>query len=155
MNSATAPRTTLTTDNDYKLLGPAQRYTRAFCTDEEIEIASHIRDFVDRELMPHRHNLEGGWHRDGDLAKHTLHRLYAQLTDLGVTKTILPEKFGGLAYSPVVRQMINEELSRADIGLATMVGKIHWIISVMAAAGREDLLSEFAPRIVGEDSWTA
>ena len=142
-------------DDHYPLLEPERKYTQAFCTAEEITIAGHIREFVNRELMPHRHALEGGWHRDETLAKETLHRLYAKLVDLGVTRTNLPEKFGGLAYSPVVRQMINEELSRADIGLATKVGKIHWIVSVMVAAGREDLLQEFAPRIVGEDSWTA
>lgn len=154
MNSPTATPADTGTDF-YPLLEPAQKYTRAFCTEEEVAIAAHIRDFVTRELMPHRHALEGGWHRDEALAKDTLHRLYAKLVDLGVTRTNLPEKFGGLAWSPVVRQMINEELSRADIGLATMVGKIHWIVSVMAAAGREDLLEEFAPRIVGSESWTA
>lgn len=150
-----SPLPTTTSEVDYRLLDPAQKYTRAFCTDEEVQIAEHIRHFVNREIMPYRHDLEGGWHRDEKIAKETLHRLYAKLVDLGVTKTNLPEKFGGLAYSPVVRQMINEELSRADIGLATKVGKIHWIVSVMTAAGREDLLEEFAPKIVGAESWTA
>lgn len=139
----------------YRLLEPAQKYTRAFCTDDEIVIAETIRSFVNRELMPYRHDLEGGWHRDEKLAKETVHRLYAKLVDLGVTRTNLPEAYGGLAYTPVVRQMINEELSRADIGLATKVGKIHWIVSCMAAAKRDDLLKEFAPRIVGGESWTA
>ncbi len=134
MNAVPNPITATPIQDQYRLLEPAQKYTRAFCTDEEIAIAEHIRAFVNKELMPYRHDLEGGWHRDEKLAKETLHRLYAKLVDLGVTKTNLPEKFGGLAYSPVIRQMINEELSRADIGLATMVGKIHWIVSVMAAA---------------------
>lgn len=139
----------------YRLLEPAQKYTRAFCSAEEVNIAQTMRDFVTKELMPCRHDLEGGWHRDEKLAKATLHRLYAKLVELGVTRTNLPEIYGGLAYSPVVRQMINEELSRADIGLATMVGKIHWIVSCMVAAKRDDLLREFAPRIVGGESWTA
>jgi len=139
----------------YRLLSPRQKYNLAFCTEEEIEIAEHFRAFVERELMPHRHDLEGGWHRDPVLAKKTIHRLYAKLCDFGVTKAILPAKFGGLGYRPVVRQMINEELSRADIGLATKVGKLHWAVSVMLAAGREDLIEEFAPRIAGNEVWTA
>ena len=37
----------------------------------------------------------------------------------------------------------------------TKVGKIHWIVSCMVAAKRDDLLKEFAPRIAGSESWTA
>lgn len=141
--------------SDYLLLSGRQKYTQAFCTPEEIEMADSIRKFVNKEVMPHRHDLEGGWHRDQELALSTLHRLYRRCVDLGLTSSNLPEKYGGTGLSPVVRQMINEELSRADIGLATMVGKIHWIVSFMSAAGRDDLLAEFAPRITGEHSWTA
>lgn len=139
----------------YRLLTPRQKYNLAFCSEEEVGIAEHFRDFVDRELMPYRHDLEGGWHRDEKIAKTTLHRLYAKLVDFGVTKAILPTRFGGLGYTPIVRQMINEELSRADIGLATKVGKLHWAVSVMLAAGRDDLIEEFAPRIAGDEVWTA
>ena len=139
----------------YRMLEPAFKYNRAFCTEQEIGVAEQMRDFVNAELMPRRHDLEGGWQRDGALARRTLHELYAKLVARGLTRTNLPEKFGGLAYAPVVRQMVNEELSRADIGLATMVGKIHWVVSVMVAAGRDDLLEELAPRIVGAESWTA
>lgn len=139
----------------YRMLQPRFKYTRVFCGEEEIELAERIRQFVDQEVMPHRHDLEGGWHHDEQLALQTLHRLYARLVDLGVTKSNLPEKYGGLGLSPVVRQMINEELARGDIGLATMVGKIHWIVSFMLAAKRDDLLQEFVPRIVSQESWTA
>lgn len=139
----------------YRLLQPQQKYNLAFCTPEEIAIAERYRDFVNAELMPYRQDLEGGWHRDPKLAKDTLHRLYKKLIDFGVGKAILPERHGGLGYSPVVRQMINEELSRADIGLATKVGKLHWAVSIMLAAGRDDLLEEFRPKLTGADAWTA
>jgi len=139
----------------YRLLEARQKYNLAYCSEDEIGIAEHFREFVDAELMPHRHAIEGGWHRDPKLAKETIHRLYAKLHDFGVTKAILPAKHGGPGLSPVVRQMINEELSRADIGLATKVGKLHWAVSVMVAAGRDDLLEEFAPKITGLDAWTA
>ena len=141
--------------NYYKLLDPKYKYVKAFCTDEEIAMAETVRQFVNKELMPKRHDLEGGWHREEKLALATQHELYAKLVDLGLTKSNLPSSYGGLGLSPVVRQMINEELSRADIGLATMVGKIHWIVSFMVAAKRDDLLKEFASRIIGEESYTA
>lgn len=140
---------------DYPLLTAKQKYCQAFCTAEEIEVAENIRRFVDREVMPHRHDLEGGWHRDEKLALATLHRLYARCVELQLTQANLPKEYGGLGLGPVVRQMVNEELSRADIGLATMVGKIHWVVSLMVAAKRDDLLREFAPRITGGEVWTA
>ena len=139
----------------YKMLSPEFKYTRAFCTEEDIKMAESIRKFVNKEIMPRRHDLEGGWHREEKLAVETQHELYAKLVDLGVTKSNLPAEYGGLGLSPVVRQMVNEELSRGDIGLATMVGKIHWIVSFMLVAKRDDLLKEFSPKIVGDESWTA
>ena len=139
----------------YKLLDPKFKYTQAFCTEEEVRMAETMRQFVNKEIMPRRHDLEGGWHRKEELAIETQHELYAKLVNLGVTKSNLPEAYGGLGLSPVVRQMVNEEISRGDIGLGTMVGKIHWIVSFMLAAGRDDLLKEFAPRIVGDKSYTA
>lgn len=141
--------------NDYILMTTRQKYPDIYCNDEEVMLADNIKKFVDKEVMPERHNLEGGWHRDENLGIKTLHRLYSRMVDLGVTKINLPEKYGGLELRPTARQIVNEELSRGDIGLATMVGKIHWIVSIMAGAKREDLLEEFAPRIVGKESWTA
>ncbi|HBX23546.1 MAG TPA: hypothetical protein DEF34_07955 [Desulfotomaculum sp.] len=129
---------------NYKMLSPEYKYCKAFCTDDDIQMAESFRKFVDKEIMPLRHDLEGGWHKDEKLALKTQHELYAKLVKLGVTKSNLPAEFGGLGLSPVVRQMINEELSRGDIGLATMVGKFHWIISIMVAAKRDDLLKEFS-----------
>jgi len=139
----------------YKLLSPEFKYTKAFCTDDDIAMAETIRKFVNKEIMPHRQDLEGGWHKDEKLALETQHELYAKLCDLGVTKSNLPAAYGGLGLSPIVRQMVNEEISRGDIGLGTMVGKIHWIVSFMLAAKRDDLLKEFADRITGKESWTA
>ena len=86
-------------------------------TEDEIAMADTIRKFVDKEVMPLRHDLEGGWHHDHELAIATLHRLYKRCVDIGLTKTNLPAEYGGTGLTPVVRQMINEELSRADIGL--------------------------------------
>lgn len=142
-------------NNYYKLLSPEFKYTKAFCDDEEIMMAKTIRDFVNKEIMPRRHDLEGGWHRDEKLAIETLQDIYSKLVKLGVTKSNLPEKYGGAGLGGVVRQMINEELARGDIGVATLVGKMHWIVSIMLAAGRDDLLKEFSDRIATNDPYIA
>jgi alkylation response protein AidB-like acyl-CoA dehydrogenase len=141
--------------SDYPMLKGTMKYTQAYCSADEIEMAETIRKFVDKEIMPNRQDYEGGWHHDREIGAAALHKSYRRCVELGLTSTNLPVEYGGTGLSPVVRQMINEELSRADIGLATMVGKIHWIVSFMTAAKRDDLLKEFAPLITGGDSWTA
>ena len=140
----------------YNMLLPSQKYSRVFCSQEDIRIAESIREFVDKEIMPRRQDLDGGWHKDEKLAIHTLDELYAKIhKQLEVTKANLPSEYGGLGLAGPVRQMINEEISRADIGLATMIGKIHWVVSFMVAAKRDDLLQEFGPYIGGDNAYTA
>jgi len=137
----------------YKLLDPRYKYSKCYCTDEEIEIACNVAEFVDKKLMPERHNFEGGWHRDEKLALETRNKYYAECVKMGLTKTSMPKKFGGLELSPVLRNMVYLELSRADVGLAMEVMHIHWPVSFMIAAKRDDLLEEFAPKILGDEAW--
>ena len=78
----------------YKLLDPRYKYPKCYCTDEEIEIAVNVARFVDKELMPERHNFEGGWHRDEKLALETRNKYYADCVKMGLTKTSFPKHLG-------------------------------------------------------------
>jgi alkylation response protein AidB-like acyl-CoA dehydrogenase len=141
----------------YPLLLPEYKYSRVFATEQEILMAKTIREWVNKEILPKRQDLEGGWNRDETLAHKTLYELYYQAHQLGLTISNLPKEFGGLALSPIVRNMINEEVSRGDIGLATLIGKIHWIVSIMwnRVVQRRDLLEEFAPKITSKVPYIA
>ncbi len=134
----------------YKLLDPKYKYSKNCCTDEEIEMASHVRDFVNKEVMPERHNLEGGWHKDEKLAIETRNRLYRKCCDLGLTKTSIPKKYGGLGLSTVLRNIVYEELSRGEVGLAMDVMHIHWPVAAMVPSKREDLIEELAAKVIPE-----
>jgi alkylation response protein AidB-like acyl-CoA dehydrogenase len=143
----------------YPLLEPKMKYPKAFCTDEDLTIVEEIRKFVDKEIMAGdtRQKLEGGWHRDEELAHKTLYELYYKCHEMGLTIANLPKEYGGSGLSPLVRMMIAEEISRGDIGLATLIGKIHWIVSFMAnrVLVRKDLLEEFAPKLTGKVPYIA
>jgi alkylation response protein AidB-like acyl-CoA dehydrogenase len=147
----------------YKLLDPKYKYSRCYCADEEIEIAANVARFVDKELMPERHNFEGGWHRDEKLATETRNKYYAECVRMGLTKTSFPKKLGaelgydttGLGLSPILRNMVYEELCRAEVGLAMEVMHIHWPVSFMIAAKRDDMLKEFGHQILGDECWMA
>ena len=63
----------------YKMLSPEFKYTKAYCTEDDIAMAETIRKFVNKEIMPHRHDLEGGWHRDQRIfsSVHTINEFWS------------------------------------------------------------------------------
>jgi hypothetical protein len=49
------------------MLHPRVKYPKGFGTDEEIDMAVRMRQFIDNDLIPEPQNFEGGWRRDGKL----------------------------------------------------------------------------------------
>jgi len=119
-------------------------------SDEDLQIVMAVREFVEREIIPHRQDLEGGWHRDEKLARDTFEKVHKGLVDIGVQRARWPADFGGLAVSDVANAMVYEEIARADAGVATHLGIIDWTMMPAVRAGRMDLLMEFVPKICGD-----
>lgn len=120
-------------------------------SDEDMQIVSAVREYVDKEIMPRRQDLDGGWHRDEKLAKETFEKVHKGLVDIGVQRAIYPEEFGGLGVGGVASEMIYEEISRGDAGLATHMGIINWVMMPALRAGRMDLLEKFIPKICDDE----
>ena len=51
------------------------------CSDEDLEIVKLIRDYVDKEIMPRRRNLDGGWHHDEKLAMDTINQVHHRIPE--------------------------------------------------------------------------
>lgn len=109
-------------------------------TDEDLQIVRAVREYVDGEIMPRRKDLDGGWYRDEKLAEETFKKVHQGLVDIGVQRGNWPKDFGGLDVSAVASDMITEEISRGDVGLATHMGIINWTMLPAVRAGRMDLL---------------
>jgi len=125
------------------MLGP-DRFCRAIATEEDIEFVQAVREFVENEVMPRRLDLEGGWHRDEKLARETFRRLHQGLVDLGVQRAFFPEGVGGLGLrSSVTMCMVWEEIARGDVGLATHLSIVRWVMGPAFMARRWDLVEEF------------
>ncbi len=132
-----------------------QKYFGALdATDEDMQIVSAVREYVDKEIMPRRQDLDGGWHRDETLARETFATVHKGLVDIGVQRGVYPEELGGLGISPVANEMIVEEISRADAGLATHLGIINWVMRPAMSAGRMDLLQQYVPKICDDSPHT-
>jgi alkylation response protein AidB-like acyl-CoA dehydrogenase len=109
------------------------------CSDDELGIVKLAHDYVDKEIMPRRRDLDGGWHHDEKLAMDTIRKVHQGLVDIGYQRMSWPEEVGGLTVNPDVRAMVAEEVARGDCGLATHLGIVSWTMSAFLAARRTDL----------------
>jgi alkylation response protein AidB-like acyl-CoA dehydrogenase len=124
-------------------------------SEEDMEIVKAVRDFVDGEIMPHRQDLDGGWHRDGNLARETFERIHQGLVDIGYQRATAPERYGGLGVRGLTSYMTREEVSRGDPGIATHIGIIGWTMRPAQIARRTDLLEVFYEKICDDEPHTS
>ena len=127
----------------------------AFIDKEELMMIKKIKEYVDREVLPRRLELEGGWHRDEKLAEETLDLVYKGLVELGVQRLLIPTKYGGIRMSPPGIMALKEEVARGDPGLSNHMSVIHWVVSVIRAARRDDLMQMIAEKLTSDEPWTA
>ncbi len=124
------------------------KYAGAMINEEDLEIAKAVHEFVDKEIMPRRLDLDGGWHHDEKLARDTFDKLHKGLVDLGAQRAFFPEKYGGLGLrSTAAQMMLLEEIARGDLGLSLHLGVIYWVLGPAFMARRSNLLDQFLPKI--------
>lgn len=119
-------------------------------SDSDLDIVKAIHDYVQKEIMPRRRDLDGGWHHEEKLAMDTIHTIHQGLVDLGYHRMSWPEEVGGLPVNPNVRTMVAEELARGDCGLATHLGIVSWTMSAFLAARRIDLAFPLLKEVCGD-----
>lgn len=116
-------------------------------SDEDLEIVRVVREYVEGEIMPRRLDMDGGWHRDENLARSTFEEVHQGLVDIDVQRAMWPQDFGGLGVNSSAFDLVIEEIARADAGLATHIGIIGWTMYPALRAGRIDLLQKFIPKV--------
>ena len=80
-------------------MDPAQKYSRALASEEDLHFANLMHKFVEEEVMPRRRDLEGGPDRDEKLARNTIAYLTQKLVDLGIQRAFFPEELGGMGLT--------------------------------------------------------
>ncbi|MGB2584189.1 MAG: acyl-CoA dehydrogenase family protein, partial [Dehalococcoidia bacterium] len=85
----------------------------ARCKEEDLILRDLVRDFVNDEIMPVRQQID-------DDEDHVIVRgLLQGLANLGFTRAIFPEKYGGSdMHSAVTLGLPLEEVARGDSGIA-------------------------------------
>jgi hypothetical protein len=92
---------------------PLERMADFDLTSEQRQVRRSVRDFAEREILPHveRHEREGRYPLE----------LVAKLAPLGLMGPMIPERYGGSFSDVVSYGIICEELARVDWVVASVV----------------------------------
>ena len=124
-------------------------------TEQDKMLVSTLRDFVNREILPHEKELDDYWNwteRGYTFVHDIIKKLYV---DIGFQRTLIPKEYGGLGqYSIVSSLLAAEELARGDLGICCEAFMNCWGITPIVPPTQNDvLLKEFAPRFCGDESF--
>lgn len=108
-------------------------------SDVQKEFRAVIRNFAHQEIRPIAHELEhSGAYPEG---------IVAGLKDLGLFGMTVPAKYGGLELDTVSLALVFEELSRAWMGVAGILGSHTLACRMIALHGTEDQRSRYLPEL--------
>ena len=118
-----------------------------FLTDEGRSIAKVFREFVDKEIMPYRLEI------DEDKERKIIHRISQGLVNLGLQKSYLPKEIGGSEMRDnVLLEVLCEELARGDIGLATeLFISAAWVHQPAIWSNNKVVLEKFCRPYTGDE----
>ncbi|MGB3129123.1 MAG: acyl-CoA dehydrogenase family protein [Dehalococcoidia bacterium] len=118
----------------------------AICKEEDLILRDLVRDFVNDEIMPVRQQID-------DDEDHAIVRgLLQGLANLGFTRAIFPEKYGGSdMHSAVTLGLPLEEVARGDSGIAVALACCLWPFMPAVWAQNEAVLDYFGPMFCGDD----
>src|SRR5919206_30794 len=91
-------------------------------TDVQLAILSTVREFVDKEIIPHAQHLE---HDDAYPAD-----IVDGMREMGLFGLTIPEEYGGLGESLLTYALVVEELSRGWMSISGIVNT-HFIVAYL------------------------
>src|SRR5687767_10308498 len=108
-------------------------------TDEQRAIIEMVRDFVDKEILPHAEEYD---HEDKFPEP-----IVEQMKELGLFGVTIPEEYDGMGLDLTTYAMIVEELSRGWISISGVVNT-HFIGSyLLMQFGTEEQKEKYLPKM--------
>src|ERR1044072_933498 len=108
-------------------------------TDVQQEILATVRDFVDKEIIPHAQQLE---HDDA----------YPQdivdgMKEMGLFGLTIPEEYGGLGESLLTYALVVEQIARGWMSVSGVINT-HFIVAYMLVQhGTEEQKQKYLPQM--------
>jgi alkylation response protein AidB-like acyl-CoA dehydrogenase len=108
-------------------------------TDVQRQIIDTVREFVDREVIPHARQLE----HDDEYPQ----RIVDRMCEMGLFGLTIPEEYGGLGESLLTYALAVEEISRGWMSVSGIVNT-HFIVAyLLLKHGTEDQKQRYLPRM--------
>lgn len=120
-------------------------YLEDLLTEEDKSIRKLIREFVDREIIPKRIELE----ENEELVEEILQKL----VDMDIVRMGFPKEYSGLGSDPssFYHTIMTEELARGDAGISVMVGQSAGIhLGGAIKVGNKAIINRFVPIFCGD-----
>ncbi|WP_422748673.1 acyl-CoA dehydrogenase family protein [Mycobacterium sp. WMMD1722] len=112
-------------------------------TDTQTEIISTVRQFVDKEIIPHAQELE---HADAYPQE-----IVDAMRNMGLFGLMIPEEYGGLGESLLTYALCVEELARGWMSVSGVINT-HFIVAYMIRQhGTDAQKRKFLPRMATGD----
>ena len=113
-------------------------------TQKQLEMQKLARDFGEKYIKPVAMKID----KISDPQKAFPVSLFEKSFDVGLQRTCIPEKYGGLGLDCLTHVVMFEELSAADIGLAISLQAHNLAVAQMLNLGTEEQRETFTKPIV-------
>src|SRR5256714_5988393 len=108
-------------------------------TDVQQDILAAVREFVDKEIIPHAQHLEHADEYPEDIV--------AGMAGMGLFGLTIAEEYGGLGESLLTYALVVEELSRGWVSISGIVNT-HFIVAYLIAPhGTAEQRARLLPRM--------
>ena len=118
-----------------------------FLSEEDKMMVGTIRNFVNKEIMPVRQQL------DEDKDRELVHHILNGLAKLGLHKRGLPESVGGIRTRAVSLEIGYEEVARGDSGIAMTLSIPAWVFGPAMRSHNERVINELCPPFCKDDEF--
>src|ERR1043165_9966191 len=112
-------------------------------TDVQQSILDTVREFVDKEIIPHAQHLEHGDVYPADIVD--------GMREMGLFGLTIPEDHGGLGESLLTYAMVVEQLSRGWMSVSGIVNTHLIVAYVIAQHGSPEQKASVLPRMAAGD----
>ncbi len=119
-------------------------YTESLLTEDELSFKKDVREFVNKELMPHVEE----WERRKKYAVEAVKKF----ADYGLFGILIPPEYGGLGGTVMEYLIASIETARASVSLAAIFGSPAGIFTdAILKFGTEEQKQKYIPAVVAGD----
>ncbi len=116
-------------------------------SDEQVAVAHLVREFAQREIMPH----VARWDKEHIFPR----ELYGKLADAGILGMTIPEEYGGGGSDTITYALVVEELAKADAGTAATFSVHAMVAAAINVMGTPEQRKRYLPKLASGEMLAA